>query len=389
LKRWNMSLPAAERYGFAAFEQLIATETQLVSYPHAVAVIGRVVIYDGAHVRSVVADPTQRNVLAAEWATLLETGPGVFVIRGAVPDRSVLATATAVMSDIIEQQHQTGAAGGDHFAKPGANDRVWNSLQKHAIADPHNFVAYYSSTPIALAAEAWLGPASQMTAQVNRVNPGGNAQVPHRDFHLGFMSPEQAQRFPAAAHRWTPHMTLQGAVAHCDMPVETGPTMYLPYSQLLHDGYVVFGRPEYQAVFADRYVQLPLQAGDAVFFNPALMHGAGHNRTHDVLRMANLLQVSSAFGRAMELVDRDAVVRAVFPALVSMASKLTTPEVDAVVGAAADGYAFPTNLDLDPPLQGLAPPSQADVLRAALREQWSVRRLDDELALFRARRVSQ
>ena len=59
-----------------------------------------------------------------------------------------------------------------------------------------------------------------------------------------------------------------------------------------------------QAYFDAHHVQLPLQKGDAVFFNPALMHAAGHNRSADVRRMANLLQVSSAFGRAMESVDR-------------------------------------------------------------------------------------
>ena len=39
-------------------------------------------------------------------------------------------------------------------------------------------------------------------------------------------------------------------------------------------------------------VQLALGIGDAVFFNPALFHAAGTNRTTDVDRMANLLQVS-------------------------------------------------------------------------------------------------
>jgi len=67
------------------------------------------------------------------------------------------------------------------------------------------------------------------------------------------------------------------------------------------------------------YVQLPLCKGDAVFFNPALFHAAGANRTADVRRMANLLQVSSALGRAMEAVDRAAMSAAVSPALQSMA----------------------------------------------------------------------
>ena len=62
-------------------------------------------------------------------------------------------------------------------------------------------------------------------------------------------------------------------------------------------------------------MQLPLEKGDAAFFNPALFHGAGTNRSTDVRRMANLLEISLPFGRAMETVDRTAVSRALFPVL--------------------------------------------------------------------------
>ncbi len=44
----------------------------------------------------------------------------------------------------------------------------------------------------------------------------------HRDYHFGFFSDEGAAAFPAHVHRAAPSLTLQGAVAHCDMPVETG-----------------------------------------------------------------------------------------------------------------------------------------------------------------------
>jgi ectoine hydroxylase-related dioxygenase (phytanoyl-CoA dioxygenase family) len=376
------------RRGFAAFEQLTAQETELHSWPNAVSVVQRVPVYDGDQVRSAAAQPGRRAVLLAEWSALLDDGPGVFAITGALDDHAVIERASAVFTEIIDDQHRRGAAAGDHFAKPGANDRVWNSFEKHAKADPENFLRYYSSTPVALAAEAWLGPAYQMTTQVNRVNPGGAAQVAHRDYHLGFMSPEQAQRYPWAAHRMSARLTLQGAVAHCDMPIETGPTMYLPYSQTLEDGYVVFGGGEYQQVFTDRFVQLPLRTGDAVFFNPALMHGAGHNRTSDVRRMANLLQICSAFTRPMETVDRDGVIDAVYPTLLSMLPQLSQEQVGALIGAIADGYAFPTNLDLDPPIGGLAPASQADMLRAAVSERWDPARLQSDLCTYRSRRRS-
>ncbi len=112
-------------------------------------------------------------------------------------------------------------------------------------------------------------------------------------------------------------LTLQGAVAHCDMPVESGPTMYLPHSQKFEAGYLAWRLPEFRAYFEDHHVQLPLSKGDAVFFNPALFHAAGANHSADIRRAANLLQVSSAFGRAMETVDREAVVGAVYPVLLA------------------------------------------------------------------------
>ena len=37
-------------------------------------------------------------------------------------------------------------------------------------------------------------------------------------------------------------------------------------------------------LFERRHVQLPLEAGDAVFFNPALYHGAGTNTSADIRR---------------------------------------------------------------------------------------------------------
>jgi hypothetical protein len=37
--------------------------------------------------------------------------------------------------------------------------------------------------------------------------------------------------------------------------------------------------------------------------------------------------------------------------------------IDNVIAAAAEGYPFPTNLDSNPPVGGLAPKSQADYLR--------------------------
>ena len=227
-----------------------------------------------------------------------------------------------------------------------------------------------------------------MTSQVNTVNPGGAAQVPHRDYHLGFVPVEQLEQYPAHLHRMSPALTLQGAVAHCDMPIDSGPTMLLPFSQRFAGGYLAFHRPEFIDYFARHHVQIPLSTGDAVFFNPALYHGAGANVSRDIRRIANLLQVSSPFGRAMEVLDRTAMVRAVYPALRQMrAAGRPAHEVRNVVVATAEGYAFPTNLDSDPPVGSLAPRSQVDIVIDALHEDLTDEQLESALNDHHDRRM--
>ena len=360
---------------------LCATATDLADHPHAADVVQGVLVYHGSRL----GQDADRRAVQAEIARALADGPGIVVLRAAL-DHDVVDRATAAFEELIARQKAAGATTGDHFAAPGANDRVWGALDKLAVEFPEVFVDYYAADAIALVSEAWLGRGYQVTSQVNVVNPGGQAQVAHRDYHLGFMDREQAMAYPAQVHARSPLMTLQCAVAHCDMPVETGPTMYLPHSQKLPAGYVAFHDPAFTAYFDEHHVQLPLSKGDAVFFNPALFHGAGTNRTAAVRRMANLLQVSSAFGRAMESVDTTAMCRAVFPAL----RGVTDPRAVAnVVAVAAEGYAFPTNLDHDQPVGSLAPPTQADLLHRALSEDWSAERLDEELTAQEERRRSR
>jgi len=351
------------------FREVVEQATDPADYPYADSVEQGVLVY-GSRLRDA-ATPEHRRGVQAELARALLDGPGIVVFTGAFPDPSVVDRASAVFAELIAEQKASGVAAGDHFATPGANDRVWGALDKLALRAPEVFADYYANDVIALVSEAWLGPGYQLTSQVNVVNPGGQAQVAHRDYHLGFMSLDQSLAYPAQVHRLSPLMTLQGAVAHCDMPVETGPTMYLPHSQKYPPGYVAFHQPEFTGYFDRHYVQLPLAKGDAAFFNPALFHGAGTNRSADVRRMANLLQVSSAFGRAMERVDRVAMSLALHPVLARRkAAGAGERELRNVVAASAEGYAFPTNLDRDQPVGGLAPQTQAELLWRALRDGW-------------------
>ncbi|MBU8811074.1 phytanoyl-CoA dioxygenase family protein [Mycolicibacterium goodii] len=367
------------------FRATIARSTDAADYPHAVDIRHNVPVYAAASLDAL--DGARRRAVQAELVAALSDGPGVVVFENAF-DPAVVDRASAAFTELIEAQRAAGGAAGDHFGAAGANDRVWNAAQKLALHSPRVYAEYYANDVLALVSQAWLGPRYQVTSQVNVVNPGGAAQVPHRDYHLGFVTPDALAAYPTHIHRLSPALTLQGAVAHCDMPVESGPTMLLPYSQTFEAGYIAFYRQEFIDFFAEHHVQLPLRTGDAVFFSPALFHGAGANTSTDIRRMANLLQISSPFGRAMEALNRTAMIRAVYPELLAMqAAGRAAHELANVVNATAEGYAFPTNLDLDQPIGSLAPPSQVDTVLAALADRRTPAELDTLLSLQDERRI--
>jgi ectoine hydroxylase-related dioxygenase (phytanoyl-CoA dioxygenase family) len=368
-----------------AFAALCSQQVRLEDYPTSSEVGKRVLIYDADRLRD--AARADRTAILSELHHGFRHGPGVMVVRGGYSDLGVVDRHSAVFERILAEEAQRGTAA-DHFAKAGANGRIWNSLQKAAEQSPQSFIEYYANPLLGLIAESWLGPYFQVTAQVNVVRPGGQAQQPHRDYHLGFQTEQEAAKFPLPLHVLSQYLTLQGAVAHTDMPLESGPTLLLPFSQQYELGYLAWRDPRFIAYFAEHAVQLPLKKGDLLFFNPALFHAAGSNRTEDFHRMANLLQVSSAFGKPMESINRETMMLAVYPALLKRLEEgeLDDASLAAVIGVTADGYSFPTNLDTDPPVNGLAPQTAQQLVALALSERWPLQRFADAVSELRDKR---
>ncbi len=355
--------------------------TAAESVPLAADIVANVPVYSSEAVGDAVNSGSDSPALAAEWHRVLCEGAGAIVIRGAW-DSATLDRANAVFEQILHDEQSTGTGSGDHFATAGANARVWNAHEKLAVRAPEVFIDYNANPTLALASLAWLGPLYRVTTQLNLVRPGGEAQEPHRDYHMGFQPATLLARFPVQSHRLSAALTLQGAVAHVDMPVASGPTQLFPFSQLWPPGYLVKGRSDVDAVFDAHRVQIELFKGDALFFNPALLHAAGANHTADVQRLANLLQISAAWGRTMEVVDSLRIVRHIYPSLLERVQTQTVDvaALERIIAASADGYAFPANLELEPPRGHLPPASQQDLLREGLEQQWTPEQLDRALS---------
>ncbi len=366
-------------------EALCSQSTKLADYPCAADVQKNILIYSYADCVAMLDGGEKEQALRAEITRALKDGPGVIAIKGAV-DPAVVDKSTEMFFDIIKQEKAAGSGQGDHF---GNNERVWNSLQKACEYDPALFIDYYKNPLMALVCQAWLGPNYQMTAQVNNVKPGGKAQSSHRDYHLGFQSGDTVSQYPAHAQMMSQYLTLQGGIVHGNMPLETGPTLFLPYSQQLKAGYLAYTRPEFRNYFDKNHVQIPFEKGDMMFFSPALFHGAGNNVSEND-RLANLVQISSAFGRAMETINRTKMMAAVYPALKVRKDQgtISEREIRDTIACVAEGYSFPTNLDSDPPIGGNAPETAAQMMHKALAQGWDWDQLEAELAAYAKRRLA-
>ena len=325
-------------------KSICSQETIEANYPLSDSISNNVVIYDAKDFRSFVGNIEEEIKLKTEMHHVLESGPGVFVVRN-LYNEDVIDESNAIFEKIVKNESNSS---NDHFAA-GTNTRIWNSFQKVAMENQEAFINYYSNDLVKIIAESWCGPNSQMTAQVNIVRPGGEMQKPHRDYHLGFQENEVVEKFPISIHRLSNYLTLQGGVAHTDMPLESGPTVVLPYSQQYDLGYLTWRDTKFADFFNKYSVQNSISKGDGIFFNPAIFHAAGANITNNFHRIGNLLQISSAFGKTMEHIDYIKIITHIYPSLLDHIKNKTLSErlIENVLICATDGYAFPTNLDSD------------------------------------------
>ncbi len=365
------------------FKALIQSDLSAESVPLAAEIRRNIPIYDGPRIVALAASGADLRPYLAEWNWCFSDGPGIVAFRQAYDDPDLIDAVTEVFNRIIAAEEATSEERGDHFAPSGANSRIWNAHEKLCAAAPELFIRYNANPIVPLVSRAWLGPHFQLTTQVNVVRPGGKAQTCHRDYHMGFLPNETLADFPPNAHHLSASLTLQGGVAHTPMPVESGPTKLLPYSQSYAPGYMSVHLAAFQDCFEENFVQLPWEKGDAFFFNPAVYHAAGDNLTQDLHRLANLMQIGSAFGRSIEIVNRARICRLIFEPLKRLHAEagLTAREIEDVIAASAEGYPFPTDLDKKSPTNSMIPQSQQEVMRQAIAEGWEMSAVERALSV--------
>ena len=326
--------------------------------------------------------------MMAEWAWAMFDGPGHVVLRNAFDDLAAVDAATEVFFAIIDEQRRDNKAERRPFRQARRQRPHLERAGKAGAARAGTFARYYANEAIAMVSRGVARDRLSDHVADQFVNPGGAAQSAHRDYHMGFQSAEEIARFPVHAHLLSPFLTLQGAVAHCDMPLESGPTLL-------------------SAVFAD-------------VTRPAISPIAGRNsspistpttcscRSPKATPRSSIRRCSTPPATTapptcggsptccslLGLWPRDGIGRprqdgqGALSLPCAPARTSTRAPVANVIAACAEGYAFPTNLDRDPPLDGLAPPSQAALMTKALAEGWDAAKFSAAVDEHAARRLT-
>ena len=341
-------------------------------YPYADAVERNVLIY-GEKLRAAVGTAAGRTAVQTELMRALTDGPGIVVFKRAFGDLSVVDRATEAFLAQIAAEKAAGVAGGDHFAKPGANDRVWGALDKLAVARPRGVrrllrQRHHRADQRGLARSGLPGHLAGQRGQPRR--PGA----------------DRAPRLPPRLHGRRRRRPLPGprapAVAGAD-PAGRG-------RALRHAGR---DRPDpLPALLAPVRARLPR-------LPPARVHRVLPGRTTPSCRWRRATPRSStppcstapartsrptsdgwptccrcprrSAARWRPSTGSRCAGRCSRCCWSSKAAGASDRYLDNVIAASAEGYAFPTNLDRDQPIGGIAPQTQADLVRQAVAEEWT------------------
>ena len=107
--------------------------TRLSDYEFASSVEQNSLVYDCKKLMPLISNRNDRRAVMAELGRALLSGPGVVAFKGMYPETSVVDRVSQVFWQIIDEQLARGEAKGDHYAKPGSNDRVWNAQRTRIV----------------------------------------------------------------------------------------------------------------------------------------------------------------------------------------------------------------------------------------------------------------
>ena len=177
----------------------------------------------------------------------------------------------------MTRQRVEGGGAGDHFAPFGVNERVLERAGE-ARGDRARGVRRLlrqrrhrrRSRP------RGSGRTTRSPRRSTSSNPAARRRAATATTTWASCTPRRSRAFPEHVQQLSPVLTLQGAVAHSDMPLESGPTMYLPHSQKYVPGYIAMNRPDFQEYFERAPHAAAVATGGCRVLQPGGLPRRGH-----------------------------------------------------------------------------------------------------------------
>ena len=280
--------------------------------------------------------PKEIHQIKKELNNTLVNESGILVVKNVIPIKLINKT-NKLIDDILYKQI---IPENDHFSN---NLRIWNFFEKFCINNPELFINYFKNPVFNLVFQSYLGPKYTVSSQINIVEPGSKSQIFHRDYHLGLMDYNDIEKYPKNIQISSSNLTLQCLIAHTNINKFNGSTKLLPYSQKIETGYLDIKKEKTLINCEENYIQLNLNAGDVLFFNPAVYHAAGSNNSF-YNRIGNILQINSAFSVPMEVYNYNLIKKKVSNNLTGI--NLKKSEFEGLKEMIFNKYEYPKKLDI-------------------------------------------
>ena len=291
-----------------------------------------------------------------EIVNILKDREGFFIVKDAF-DPKLIDSNRESYYEILSKEKW------DHSRVKGTGKRIWRSLEKLALMDPHGWIYFYCNSALDHVFEAWLGPLYQLTAQINIINQDHKNLPVHFDYHFGMLRKDLQNKFPDTQKYMNQFMTLQAIVPHSNMNFENGGTRIYSGSQKSFVENFNLTEKEVESLFCKNAICPNLNIGDVLFLNSSLLHAGGVNKTSED-RIALLIQASSAFGIPMEQNDYNLIHDVIFENVCELykEGKLAFEDGIRAIRNSSSSYLFPVNFDEISPRHGILPFTQTEKL---------------------------
>ena len=296
--------------------------------------------------------------MQAELVRALTDGPGIVVFKQRLRRPGRGRPRDGGVPGSIDAEKAAGAAGGRPLRQARRQRPGLGCAGQAGRRRPEVFADYYANDVLALVSEAWLGPDYQVTSQVNVVNPGGQAQVAHRDYHLGFMDarsrgplpgpgpPALARRSPCRARSRTATCPSRPARrSTCPTRSSTSPATSPSTSRS--------SRSTSRSTTSSCRWRRATPRSSTPPCSTAPARTVSTDVTPDGQPAAGVLRVRPRHGDRRP--GRDVPGRVPGAAGEEGGRRVRQATWTTSSPPSAEGYAFPTNLDRDQPIDGLAP----------------------------------